>query len=289
MSVMPTISLRLSSEDVQILKRGYGRLWDQLRGFDFDVYDPPLYEHLTLLKAKVNKLADSNQCGLSRLTVDAVNLAALAFGVRCLRRETHGSHRSSTAERRSGRVSRLLRKLEKFRRRAHRASLRLNPDGYRDIRRRWKAFLTGVHTDVRRSLEYLFGPVGDSLQKHKHIIEMVERNARAVLASEREASPAEKDLRFAVRQCLRHIRRGRAPVSVKDLLEPTAAGRCFLAGDLIRRLRELQRSHRQQLLDAGIDFDLPGGLESLPETTRQALGFAEPHPSLAPAAGISGK
>ena len=102
---------------------------------------------------------------------------------------------------------------------------------------------------------------------------MIIKNLRAILKEDDEATPCERDLRKVVRAALRHVRRERSSVWIRDLLEPTEDGKEFLANFCIRRLRNLQCQRRGAMLDQGINFDDPAIFAKLPPEVRQSLGL----------------
>jgi hypothetical protein len=80
------------------------------------------------------------------------------------------------------------------------------------------------------------------LRQNKQVLKIVMDKALAILKEEQEPTPTQEDLRKTVRAALRHVRRERAGVWIRDLLKPTIAGKEFLSTFCIRRLRELQQA-----------------------------------------------
>jgi hypothetical protein len=103
---------------------------------------------------------------------------------------------------------------------------------------------------------------------YKQVIAFVTKNLVAVLKESDEPIPDERDLRRVVRKLLRHIRRERAPVTVKDVLSPTAEGKSYLGlfvsgGCAIFNSSAGKRCSTRELILTSQAFSRAKGLHSL--------------------------
>jgi hypothetical protein len=238
----PPVEFRVSADELQGLLYGCSLLRWYLFDLAFRRYDSELSERLDTMCVEVLRLASEKRGERVRVNADALGIAALMFSLRSIPREM-----------RRGRIplrcpadpkyGTLLKRLERVRRRAKRLWLRVGSnESYLKARTRWHRFVDGVHANPVRQKSV----IRDHYEKRINAILAI---AKVFLATQAPYwVPLDADLRPMVRAALRHIRRGRASVTMKDLVCETAEGISFLSeyvGRLVnklfwRRMQELE-------------------------------------------------
>ncbi len=218
-SPAPLTSFRLTAQEITVVASGLGILMGYCHEFAPFQRDLGLYERISDLDKLFVTLSRNGGALTHRLHLDALGIAIATFGARALKRKLK---RQPTQRARSsaGSVSfvNLLRKLEKYRKRARRQWIKSDRLAYQDWYDRWHRLLAAIHRKPT--------PVslrGYYLQDLNAVFKVVKN----VLTADNELLPDDRELRSLVRKMLRHVRRGRAPVRVKDLRMASPKARCI--------------------------------------------------------------
>jgi len=304
----PTISFRIPHGDLNTLNMGCSRLRHYLGKLVIG-RDLELWDHLLALSDEVNRLAGSTQSS-HRVQADAIAIAALMFGLRGIRQLAQRDP-SPLLDLHARKAGKIMGKLEPLRKRALRLHLKSGPtNSYEEWRRRWLRFLGSVRHD-QKPTRVSNGVLG--LQKRT--VGWILVNTKEVLRLAGIWVPADRDLRPIVRVALRHVRRERATIWTRDLLEPTEAGKEFIRdfiGDRVNRLKwsrfwaksqgrtpqadDEEDSVFEQLMEHQRDLEIfaeieaeSSGLETKPcgsqETEGSAPGVGHPIQAVSPGAG----
>lgn len=172
--------------------------------------------------------------------LDAVQLAAAIFGVRVARTQMHHGH--VPARRRPCTNPRgLLRRLERVRKRAKRAAQKVDPDGFTTLSRNWRRFVVWTRRYLlfcRCKQAALSRP---SRSYHRRVFTQALSLASKVLDQQGTIIP-DKRKRQLVSDSLRHIRRARTWISIRDLFCDEAAALQYMYEYLRARLQRRRHS-----------------------------------------------
>ena len=229
----PTVELRLSRAELDGLRYGCYILRWHLSKPDILRSDFELTDRLHKMSLEVLRLAGAKKCQTIRVHADVFALAALAFGLRSIPREI-----------RRGRISirwpantdyrKLLRRLERYRRRAKNRWFKLgSTECYRRRQRRWQTFLKGVNRKRPREKNLL------RARFQQRVDDVLTITKEVLVGQAPNWVPLDSDLRPMVRAALRHVRRERAPITMKEIIYDTPAARSFLAEFVGQRVRAL--------------------------------------------------
>ncbi len=217
--------LRCSSVETQLFNRGFDLILNYCSDLNIARVDPGLFARISEVAAYVRGRAADSQSKTHRVHLDAIAIAMCMFAIRSLGREIRRGRIPNLVWPTDLDCNRLLAKLEKHRKRAKRIWLRRGDrPGYRDQCWRWQRFLrwvkeslspirTGIlSTYVRRRLD-------------RHVV-----TVKRVLTKETtEELPPDRELRKLVSAMCRHVRRERAPITMKDIAVCSDSGREFIA------------------------------------------------------------
>jgi hypothetical protein len=229
----PITSFRLTTAEVQLVHFAFIVLRYWLNDMSMSHFDREICERVIRVSDGVTRLAADRDAKSHRVHADTFAIAAMMYALRGLGRK-HRPRYLGLAWPKATNTAPLLKRLEKFRRRTLRTWFRLgSAKCYREWHARWLRFMKliqGAHRPIpfkRRNLD-------------REYLERVLKNVRRIVAeSHPDQAYREKDLRRIVRAAMRHVRRERACVSIRDLLCLTEGGRKFLDEYIMLRLRRL--------------------------------------------------
>jgi hypothetical protein len=231
--VGPTVSFRLSASELEGVRYACFLVYRYLDNLLFRLYDPPLAERLEQICRQIFCLANSKKSKSFRIHADVLAIAAIMFGLRRIRREIRRNRIPVLWPERTD-YGNLLGRLELCRKKAKRAWFRLGSvKCYFDWQKRWETFLKGNHSKAPK--------MRDTVRKYRQqTIDKVLTITKRVLPEQNPRwVPLDHDLRPMVRAAIRHVRRERAYVGMKDLTYGTPEGRRFLSeyvGRLVSKL-----------------------------------------------------
>jgi len=225
----PSTSFRLTAADIRILNFGCYVLCFHAHDLSLRSSDFELWQGLMKVAERLRRLAADQKSATHRIHGDALAIAALQFGLRCLGRKAQPA-RIPFSWPENLKPTRLLQRLENFRKRALRSWLHsASAATYQQWRTRWLAFLKRIQVSLK--------PVPHE-SRRSYFQKTVDRTltlTQAVLGEAGQWVPPDRDLRPLVRQALRHVRRGRGSISRRDLWNATPDARAFLL-DFVGRL-----------------------------------------------------
>lgn len=219
----PTTSFRWSNDESRIIACGLVLAQRDASYLDLSAHDSETALAIDWLANAVREIA-CRPPGTHRVRLDAMQIAVCQFAIRSFDRRIRRGQILSLVWPTGTNKESLLKKLEKHRKRAKRKWLRFgDPPQYQELSRRWRRFLGWVrenHRPIRPRL----------LNVYKQHLNWVLANAKRVLAAEMLGPiPEDRELRKLVRKMIRHVRRGRAPVTMKELMVGSDVGHWFIA------------------------------------------------------------
>ena len=214
-------------------------------------YHHACHDAVLALCARVQAAQSHGVGSRARLSLDCFGFSAAILAARISRRlSTRVSERQT--------LDGLIAKLARYRVRAKRVFLRVRGlPAYEDEKKHWLEFVHWVREfaawerqvdrwDARRYADRSFPTYT------KRVIALAIKTAHQALSASGQPVPADGELRRLVRAAIRAIRRGRAMVSVKDVITATPEGLEFLAGFIGRRFRTAA-APRVEEIDFGTD------------------------------------
>ena len=229
-----TNELRMSRSQIQLLSRGADIIIYYCSDLRLAEYDPPLYAEILQVAGYLRGLLTRPSAKTHRVRLNALGLAVCMFGIRSVGREIRRGQIRSLQWPEGVDKNRLLRKLETHRKRAKRRWLRTGDSAaYKDWSKRWRRFLSRVNESLR--------PIRNSTLRdyyRRRLDQLVPIVTRVLAEETNENLPPDQELRQMVRKMCRHIRRERAPVTMKDLWVCSAAGRDFIASHMLKLIAQ---------------------------------------------------
>ena len=219
----PTVAFRVSAIELDSFRSSCFLIHWYLEDLLFPLYDSELAEHLQNICHDIFRLADNKKCQIFRIHADALALAAIMLGLRRIPWEAR-RHRAAIRWPDTKHHTKLLKRLEHYRRRAKRRWFRVgSAECYREYQVRWQRFLKGVHFRIPREKDGI-------LVHHQKNLNAVLKIVKELLPGQNpQWIPLDPELRPMVRAAIHHVKRERAPVTMKDLLYGTPDGRAFLS------------------------------------------------------------
>ncbi len=229
-SAAPSTSFRLLTPQIFAVASGLRVLLMYCDEFPLDHYDSGLDDRVKALARLLVPLSDKQASMTHRIHLDALEIAMCMFALRSLRREIKLGLIRSLFWPCGVSFPKLMKKLEKHRKRAKRAWLSgSDPATYKDWQNRWHRFLKGMH----------YKPPPPVLPGYyRRRLEMVLATVKGVLATNNEPVPDDRRLRLLVRKMLRHVRQYRAPITRRDLWNANDKARLFISTYMPEQIRK---------------------------------------------------
>ncbi len=228
----PAVEFRISAQELQGLRYACFRIRWHLKDLAFALYDSEFAQRLDQMCGEVFRLAREKNVQTIRVHGDAPAMAALMFALRSIPGEIRRGKIPASYQVTD--YTNLLKRLERYRRRAKRLWLKLGPaDAYRDYRARWQRFLKGVHNSPPRSKDVV------RAYYQKRMDEVLQISKEILATQDPFWVPLDPDLRPMVRTAILRARRGRASVGMRDLICNTPEARAFLSEYVGRQVRQL--------------------------------------------------
>ncbi len=194
-------------------------------GFDFGEFDP---DFMNIVRDLGNRFPSGPGCSW-RLQLNAIELAICIFAARITAKQRRHGHLAA-AQTKSAPLTRLVRTLERHRKRA----LRLIPaEVFRDYSRRWRRLLQWIRVHLLfcgcQKVPYR------SNRQYKMVLQDCTFQARAGLLARQVPVPDDARLRALVRQALRYVRRDRTDFGIRQLITNHQLARNYFSEFIINR------------------------------------------------------
>lgn len=187
-------------------------------GFDFGDFDP---DFMNIVRDLGNRFP-SGPGRSRRLQLNAIELAIFIFAARVTAKQRRHGHLAATQTNKLAAIARLLRTLERHRKRA----LRLIPaEVFQDYSRRWRRLLQWIRVHLLFCSCQKF-PVCSN-RRYKAILEECLIYARAGLLEQQSLVPEDVRLRTLVRRALRYVRRERTEFGIHQLIADHQLARSY--------------------------------------------------------------
>lgn len=228
----PTTSLRLSRQEVSLIYTGFR--WILYRASDLNLrhHDSGLLDYIEEVASVIREINKRPPAATHRLHLDAMGCAMCIFALRLYGREVRRDKLITDVWPSAINRERLLKKLEKHRKRAKRKWLSQGEAAsYQDWSVRWRRFLDWVRVALRPYRSH-------SMQDfYRRWIDQYFAFAKQVLATAtNEDLPNDRELRKMVRKMVRHLRRGRGWASRLDIIRANDRGRRFVVWYMMREI-----------------------------------------------------
>ena len=213
----PVVEIRLKTKECFAIELGMKVLQDDAREVHLDRWSPELNTHIDGLARHIASFSERHGSKSHRIHLDSIDIAATMFAVRRLRKELKRGLCPFPAAPEPILLNRLLRKLEKYRKRGERAWVNRSRSGYEQWHRIWGEFVARVRNNQR--VPHPASYVRENVEKYLKVTKQALEEAKFT------DSPDDKTLLSIVRTMRRDVRRGRGKAGTRDFMEQNERAR----------------------------------------------------------------
>jgi hypothetical protein len=229
-----TTHLRLSRPEVNLINIGFDCILYRTSDLSLQCYDSGLLAYIREVASEFREVAIRPPAATHRLKLDAMGCAMCIFALRLFQREIRRDKLSSYVWPPAINRERLLKKLERHRKRAKRKWLSQgDAASYQDWGMRLRRFLGWVKEALR---PVHIHAVQDS--RHRWLDRVFATVKQLLTTATDEDLPGDRELRKLVRKMMRHLRRGRGFATPLDIHSVNDRGRRFITWYMVKEIAE---------------------------------------------------